>query len=78
MEESLSLFRTIDDRPSTAMVLQRPGRLAEREGDTARAAACFAQALPLHREAGNLSGVANCSTGLAAAISRERGAGNDR
>ena len=79
LEESLSLFYEIDDRPSAAIVLERLGRLAEREGDAARAAARFAQALPLHREAGNLSGVARCHAWLAAAAAdRERGAGDNR
>jgi len=52
LEESLALFRELDDFETVAMVLHRQGELAADQGDPARARACLEESLLLSRRWG--------------------------
>jgi hypothetical protein len=70
--KSLATYRTIDAPIGECQALVYQGRLLLQLGDIERAAAQFGKALAIVRELGDLSGVAQCVRGLAAA-DRARG-----
>ena len=58
LERSLSLFRTLDDKPGIIAALGNLGSLAQYRGDHARAGALFEESLELQRTLGDPSRVA--------------------
>ena len=70
--KSLATYRTIDAPIGECHALVYQGRLLLELGDIDRAAAQFGEALAIVRELGDVSGVAQCLRGLAAA-DRARG-----
>lgn len=70
--KSLATYRTIDAPIGECQALVYQGRLLLELGDIDRAAAQFGEALAIVRELGDVSGVAQCLRGLAAA-DRARG-----
>jgi tetratricopeptide (TPR) repeat protein len=57
-EESLELFRALEDRAGIATVLSNLGEVAEEEGEYGKAAAFYQESLDLYRDLGEKRGIA--------------------
>jgi predicted ATPase/DNA-binding SARP family transcriptional activator/DNA-binding CsgD family transcriptional regulator len=64
LEESLTLYRDLEDRPGVASALQTLGSIARERGHYARAVAFHEESLALQRDSGNDEGVARALVGL--------------
>jgi predicted ATPase/class 3 adenylate cyclase/Tfp pilus assembly protein PilF len=71
LEESLRLFRELDDRKALAFVLNNLGNLAIRQGDDAGARALYEESIELARQVGDRRGLANTLSNLGHLISNE-------
>ena len=64
LEESLALYRSLDDRRGVASALQTLGSIARERGRYARAVALHEESLALQRELGDAEGIARSLDGL--------------
>jgi hypothetical protein len=67
-EESLALFRQIQEAKGIAVALTNLGRVAHERGDDARAEKLYRESLALYQEMGTTDGVAPCLEALAEAV----------
>ncbi|MDQ2783406.1 MAG: tetratricopeptide repeat protein [Chloroflexota bacterium] len=71
-EESLALYRALDDRLGIANALENLGLVAREQGDYAAAAALHAESLTIRRALGDRRGIAGCLNNLGL-VARDQG-----
>jgi non-specific serine/threonine protein kinase len=64
LEESLKLYKELDDKPGIAQSINNLGSIAYSQGDYARAEAQYTESLSLRREIGDSWGIANSLNNL--------------
>ncbi|MDQ2744046.1 MAG: tetratricopeptide repeat protein [Chloroflexota bacterium] len=70
-EESLALYRYLDDSPGMARALTRLGGILRDQGDRTRAATLLEESVALYRHLGDIAGVAHALVNLVGTLSSD-------